>query len=183
MRLHPVDDGLIPLPDERGLRVRDRGGNNLVDVTDPKTGFCVGVRSNLTTRDGVSVFPASPVSGGSPSVGSDTRFDPEHEVYYDLIRSSDTDPVGLVVRTVADGDAPLRTTRVRVVTSGKSVSHEIAAKSTAPVRKNVSARKQNDEAVRAILSAHGYTGKITPVVRKLALELLAYEKHISGLVE
>jgi len=176
MRLHPAKDGLIPMPDERGLSVRDRGGNRLVDVYDPTTGFCVGVTSPLSTT-GMSVFTPKPPSSGH---GPDVRFDTESNRYYELIRESNSDPIGIVVRLDTDGDTPLPCARVRVIQAKPSASRKSERNSTAPVQKKPSVRKQNDEAVRAVLSAHGYKGPITPQIRKVCLELIAMERHVSG---
>lgn len=179
MKLHPAKDGLLPLPDERGLTVRDKGGNRLVDVVSPQTGFCTGVRSPLTTT-GKSVLPATPVGAGSAGPGMDVRFDQTQEVYYDLVRSEASEPIGIVVRTCADGDAPLRTTRVKVVQAGVPVPPEMQADCTAPVRKSDSARKANTDAVTALVRSMGYKGKITKEIRTAALEMIAMEKACRG---
>lgn len=177
MRLHPVKDGLIPDPYERGLTRRDRAGNALIDTIDPSTGFCVGVRSPLTFPDGMSVItPKSPAGG----TGTDTRFDAETARYYDLVRKSDSDPVGLVVRLESDGDGTLPCTRVRVVEASASSTRESERNSSAPVRKSDSARKSNDVAVKAVLDAMGYKGKMTQQLRTVVLEMIAMEKSVSG---
>lgn len=176
MRLHPAKDGLIPHPDERGLSVRDRGGNRLIDLHDPTSGFCVGVTSPLTST-GMSVLTPKPASGGK---GPDVRFDAESERYYELIRSRDSDPIGIVVRLDTDGDALLPTTRVRVVQATPSKDRKSERNSTAPVRKAPSVRKQNDDAVKAVLAGMGYTGPITPQIRKATLEMIAMEKSIQS---
>jgi hypothetical protein len=177
MRLHPVKDGLIPLPAERGLNVRDRGGNKLVDTIDPKTGFCTGVSSPLTLPEG-HVLTAKPPSGGS---GQDVRFDSESARYYDLIRESGSDPIGLVIRTVADGDELLPCTRIRVVEAAASKSRTSERNSTAPVRnggRGVSVRTENDLAVKSVLAGMGYKGPITREIRIACLEMIAIEKAV-----
>lgn len=176
MRLHPAKDGLIPFPDERTLIRRDKGGNRLRDRVDPQTGFCTGVTSPLLSN-GVHVLPYKRPTGAS---GPDVRFDSKSARYYDLIRESDSDPIGLVVRLTTDGDASLPCTRVRIVKGEKSESGASERNSSAPVRKPVSARKANDEAVRAVLAAMGYKGPIDSKMRKAALELIAYEKTCTG---
>lgn len=176
MRLHPAKDGLVPLPHERGMTKRDRGGNKLVDVVSPETGFCVGVRSPLTP-DGMSVRLAKSVSGGK---GIDTRYDPESELYYDLVRSSGTDPIGLVVRTVEMKDDSLPCTRVAIYRNGMPVPPEKVQDCTAPVRRALSTRKENDAAVKAVLRAMDYHGPITREIRKAALEMIQMEKELQS---
>lgn len=172
MRLHPVKDGLIPQPHERGMTKRDRAGNRLIDVVDPRTGFCVGVRSPLTVRGPVTM--ASPMSGGN---GPDVRFDPSSHRYYELVRDAVTDPIGFVVRLVTDGDNFLPCSRVRIIRSTTAPSAESGRKSTAPVRKPLSVREQNDLAAKSVLSAMGYTGPFTPEVRNAALAMIEIEKN------
>lgn len=99
-RLRP-DEGLVMQPDERTLRYRDRSGQKLRDVVDPKTGFCVGVTSPMES-DGIAVRAAKPTSGGGqplPELDSATGrwFVGEDR---------------LVVRTTLDGDRPLTRTRL-----------------------------------------------------------------------
>jgi hypothetical protein len=169
VRLHPVKDGLIPEPHERGLTVRDRGGNRLVDLISPDTGFCTGVTSPLT-MSGESVFPGTPTSGGRAANQPDVLFSPEERVYYEPLQTPTGGRVGIVVRTCADSDGPLRTSRIRIMTDEKSVS---------PGKKR-SVRKENDSAARAILSAMGWTGPLTPEWREMALRLLAREKALQA---
>lgn len=176
MRLHPVEDGLIPEPDERGMTRRDSGGNKLVDVHDGN-GFVTGVRSNLTIPSGSSVIMPTPVSGAKSAATPDVRFDAERQVYYDLIRSKDTDPVGLVVRTTADGDNPLKVTQIRIIEVVPTQSRVAERNSSAPVRPAVSVRSENDAAVKAVLDGIGYKGAITPQIRKAALEMIAIERN------
>lgn len=171
MRLHPVKDGLIPMPDERGMTVRDKGGNKLIDVNNPKTGYCVGVTSPLSISG--RVVQASPITGGS---GPDVRFDTESARFYELVRDVPNAPIGFVVRLTTDGDESLPCTRVRVIQGTSPLSAESAAKSTSPVRKALSVREANDEAAHAVLSAMGYEGEITPQVRDAALAMIEIEK-------
>lgn len=149
--------------------------------------------------DGMSVSRLKPVSGGC---GKDVRLDPETGLYYDLIRSSESDPVGVVVRTESDGDNPLRCTRVTVIQSTKRLSGKSAENCSAPVHKSVSRRKQNDQAIRAVLvtlsrdldfweiclkagvSAYEIEDlaitPITPKIRKLVIGLIESERAKSG---
>lgn len=99
-RLRP-DEGLVMQPDERTLRYRDRSGQKLRDVVDPKTGFCTGVTSPMES-DGIAVRAAKPTSGGGtplPELDSATG-----RWYVGEDR--------LVVRTTLDGDRPLTRTRL-----------------------------------------------------------------------
>lgn len=176
MRLHRIEDGLVRLPEERTLRTHDIGGNPLRDVVDRETGFCTGVTSNLTIPDGTSVMQPTPVSGAKSASTPDVRFDPTREVYYELVRNKASDPFGLVVRTTDDQDGALPVTRVRVVTAKDGKSGE---KSDLPFTP-ISTRKANNDAVKAILAGMGYTGKVTPEIRKAALEMIAIEKSLNG---
>lgn len=181
MRLHPVKDGLIPMPDERGMTRRDSGGNKLVDVVSPDTGFCVGVRSALSITG--RVVEAATIAGGSAKSGEDVRFDPESARHYELVRDAATDPIGFVVRLTTDGDSSLPCTRVRIIQDTKPLSGRSARKSTAPVRKPQSVQEQNDAAALAVLSAMGYSGEITREIRDAALAMIELEKNtISRLV-
>lgn len=171
MRLHPVKDGLIPMPDERGVTVRDKGGNKLIDVINPLTGYCVGVTSPLSIKG--RIVPASPITGGS---GPDVRFDAESARYYELVRDRATAPIGFVVRLTTDGDDSLPCTRVRIIQGASPLSKQNAAVSTSPVRKALSVREVNDAAAQAVLSAMGYDGEITPQIRDAALAMIEIEK-------
>lgn len=176
MRLHLVDDGLLRSPEERTLTTHDRGGNRLRDVTDPNTGMCTGVTSPLTIPDGTRVINPTPVSGAKSASTPDVRFDPDNTVYYELHRSKDSDPFGMVLRTTSDPDGPLPITRVRVVSADVP---KTGGKSGLPFTPT-STRKENNDAVKAVLAGMGYTGPITPEIRKATLEMIAIEKSTNG---
>lgn len=176
MRLHVIDDGLIRLPEERGITTRDVGGNRLRDVTSRDTGMCTGVTSNLTIPPGSGVIEPTPVSGAKSASTPDVRYDPETTRYYELVRTSDSDPFGLVCRTTEDSDGPLPVTRVRIVSADVPQTGEKSGLPFTPI----STRKANNEAVRAMLSGMGYNGPVTPVMRKAALEMIAIERNVSG---
>lgn len=181
MRLHPVKDGLIPMPDERGMTRRDSGGNKLIDIVSPDTGFCVGVRSPLSIAG--RVVEADRIAGGSAKSGEDVRFDAKSARYYELVRDAATAPIGFVVRLTTDGDESLPCSRVRIIQATRSIPAGSARKSTAPVRKKLSVREENDAAALAVLSAMGYDGEITPQIRDAALAMIELEKNtISRLV-
>src|SRR5882757_9959711 len=113
MRLHPVEDGLIPLPDERGMRKFDRSGNRLRDINDPQTGFCITARSPLDSDS--SVITPSPVNGAETATTKQYR--QYNGRYVDVSELHTDDPdveYGLVVRLTTDGDDPLPITRVRI---------------------------------------------------------------------
>ena len=170
MRLHPAKDGLIPEPSERGLTIRDSGGNRLSDVVSPLTGFCTGVTSPMTIRPGQSVIDHKAPSGGKAPSGSDVLFSTKERVYYEPLQVPNGGRVGIVVRTCDDSDGPLPSSRITIMTD----------ESTSVPGKRRSVRKENDEAARAILSAMGYNGPMTPIWRKMALDLLAREKALQA---
>ena len=171
MRLHPVKDGLIPLPHERGMTVRDKGGNRLVDVVDPETGYCVGTRSPLSVKG--KVMKAAPIQGGS---GEDVRFDPDSSRFYELVRKTASDPIGFVVRLTTDKDETLPCTRVRVIQAVTPLKSRNGRRATTPMQKKLSVREENDAAALAVLTAMGYEGEITPQIRDAALAMIELEK-------
>lgn len=176
MRLHLVDDGLLRSPEERTLTTHDVGGNRLRDIISRDTGMCTGVTSNLTIPAGTGVINPTPVSGASSASTPDVRYDPKTTKFYELVRTSNTDPFGLVCRTTEDADGPLPVTRVRIVSADIPGNGEKSDVDVTPV----STRKQNNEAVKAVLSGMGYEGPITPVIRKAVLEMIAIEKSTNG---
>jgi hypothetical protein len=159
------------MPDERGMTVRDKGGNRLVDVVDPQTGYCVGTRSPLSIKG--RVVPAAPIGGGS---GPDVRFDTDSARFYELVRKAPSDPIGFVVRLTTDGDNSLPCTRVRVIQATTSISVRNGRTSTAPYQKPRSVREENDAAAEAVLHAMGFEGEITPLIRDAALAMIELEK-------
>jgi hypothetical protein len=185
MRLHPVEDGLIPLPDERGLRTRDKSGNRLIDVVDPKSGFCVGVRSPLDCG-GQHVINPTPTSGATSAQYKPYRKIDGHYVDMSTVSELATDDpsvhYGLVVRLTTDGDDPLQKTRVRIITVEESNKSLSGKKSGKPAKSGSSGsvRKENDKAVREILDAIGWSQPVTPEIRRRVLSMLAIEKSVSG---
>jgi len=138
--------------------------------------MCTGVTSPLTIPDGTRVITPTPVSGARSASTPDVRFDPDQHLYYDLVRTKDSDPFGLVVRTCDDPDGPLPITRIRVVSADVP---ETGGKSGLPFTP-VSTRKENNAAVRAVLKGMGYSGPITTAIRHAALEMIAIEKSANG---
>jgi len=185
-----IRDGLMPMPDERGMKKVDRGGNRLVDVVNPETGYCVGVRSPLTVKDGVHVIDYVPPKGAP---APDVRLVPSCPVSARPAVWAEFAPgakVGKVVRLTTDEDESLPVSRVSKpapVRAGKSGKSGMSSKSVEPdlrtdeekatdARNRENARIENDRAVRAVLAAMGYTGKITPTIRKTALEMIRMER-------
>ena len=73
IRVHPIKDGgLNPNAHQENILRRDRNGAKLVDVVDPETGFCTGVRSNLVSAPNYAAGQEKPtrpaVSGGKSGV-------------------------------------------------------------------------------------------------------------------
>jgi hypothetical protein len=170
VRLHPVEDGVVRNPDERGMTVRDSGGNRLIDVHNPLTGFCTGVTSPMTVRPGQSVIDHKAPNGGKAPSGADVLFSPKERVYYEPLQVPNGGRVGIVVRTCADADGPLPVSRIRIMTD----------ESTSVPGKKRSVRKENDAAARAILAGMGWKGELTKEWREMALRLLAREKALQA---
>lgn len=89
-----------------------------------------------------------------------------------LIRDDPNAPIGLVVRMTTDGDDPLPVGRVRVYMTDAPIYDADGA----IVRKKRSKRAENDSAVRAVMSAFGYTGPMTKEMRATCLFYLELEK-------
>lgn len=101
-RLHPIRDGVAPMGEQLfWLRTRDTSGQKLADITHPRTGMCVGVRSPLECEpNNVVGGPQMPGVSGSHNVETRraaVQYVPEHKVYVD-------EETGLVIRTTAMGD-------------------------------------------------------------------------------
>lgn len=91
VRLHPVNDGTLLHPHERGVTKRDFMGNKLRDVINPITGFCTHVVSPVLggkINQGVS---------GSPTVETERANVTKHNGAY-------FDSEGRHVRTTDMGD-------------------------------------------------------------------------------
>lgn len=101
-RLHPVDDGLIDPDRHRAMiRRRDSFGAKLIDVVDPTTGFCRGVRSNAMDTPNNHGYIKPGVSGSHNSATRQVVVDQVAPGIY-------TDPrTGHVIRTCEMGDAPI----------------------------------------------------------------------------
>jgi hypothetical protein len=105
VRLHPVRDGLIPLVREVArVRERDSGGNVYTEVTNPSTGFCMGVTSPLTIEGGPVLIPQPVVPEHNPvrDAGLLPQRDQRTGTWY-----LGTGTNRRVIRTVADGDKVL----------------------------------------------------------------------------
>lgn len=132
VRLHPVKDGVMLMPWERGIQTRDQVGNKLRDVIHPVTGFCIGV--------------VSPILGGEVNKG--TSGSPTVEVCRGMVTRDSAglyhDQDGRVIRTEAMGDCPLptskqnrnRSTGTQTRSAGRS-GRSSAASGRAPDMRNV----------------------------------------------
>jgi hypothetical protein len=175
IRLRP-DEGLVPHPDERGLRTRDRSGQKLQDIIDPTTGFCTGVRGPMES-DGTTVRMAAPTSGGGTPL---PERDPDTGLWW----------VGndrLVIRTTDTPHGPL--VRTRIIKAGTPdfdpdmPTHQKISKTPKPrVQKSVQPAGQDrpkrgprytDREIRDYLKTKfGYTGPLTRVIRTAAISAL-----------
>lgn len=97
IRLHPIKDGSAPIGENlMWIRTRDRSGNKLRDVVDPRSGLCVGVTSPLE----------GPVSGKG-TAGSHTTETRRAAVEKVTVRSHKVyvdEETGFVQRTLDMGD-------------------------------------------------------------------------------
>jgi hypothetical protein len=194
LRLGP-EDGVRRHPDERGVTLRDRGGNKLIDVVNPHTGFCVGVRSPMSS-DGEIVRPARtvvPKKGRYSEMGDSgvpekiTRAD--KTVYVDF--------EGRVVRTCEMDDEALPVAYVNV-----RAAKEAAREEKRVAREQERAARQEQKLLRAaqgcvetrsrvsapraprvtrqqcldFIRSKGYSGVVTEEMVKLARECLKANK-------
>lgn len=166
-----IDEGLTPHPDERRLRLRDRSGQKLKDVIDPRTGFCTGVTGPMEP-DGTCIRDAKPTSGAGTPLPT---HDPITGAWW----------VGadrLVVRTTTTPDGPLHRTRVvKASTLNKNGHTPDEQKRT---KKPVTARQQaslasrkgpryTDTEIRVWVAEHtGYKGKLTRAIRTSAISCM-----------
>lgn len=105
IRLHPIRDGVIPTcADPNRVKHLDRGGNTLTDITDPSTGFCMGVTSPLTIEGGpvLESTPVVPVHNPKRDYGLVPQYDSTTGVWWQGTGSNRR-----VIRTVSDGDKRL----------------------------------------------------------------------------
>jgi hypothetical protein len=163
-------EGKVPDPSGRGMTRTDRGGNRLIDVVHPETGYCVGVRSPLTFKAGERVIPHKSPSGGA---GSDVRFAGNREVWVELTEEARKSGQAKVVRLTTDGDGILPVTRVRVDEVG--TPDEITKAQI--VRNQTDARNEREAAILAVLSGMGYDGPITRSVRSAVWSMIQAERN------
>jgi hypothetical protein len=106
-RLGP-DDGVIDFDRARSSIIRrDSFGGKLIDVIDPKTGFCTGVRSNGFSRPVNDLTVKDGVSGGHNSMTRQVVLDRDRSGRY-------LDADGRVIRTVDMADSPIPCSAGRV---------------------------------------------------------------------
>lgn len=111
VRLHPLKDGVARMGEElTWLRTRDKSGQKLRDIVDPRTGYCVSVTSPLE----------GPVSGKGTS-GSHNAQTKRAAVEVTEARGHKlyVDEDGFVCRTLDHEDGPLPVSFVRPVTPPK----------------------------------------------------------------
>jgi hypothetical protein len=195
LRLGP-EDGVRRHPDERGVTLRDRGGNKLVDVVNPHTGFCVGVRSPMSP-EGASVRQARtvvPKKGryselGDPGIPEKlTRTD--KTVYVDfegrVVRTCDMDdealPVAYVNVRAAKEEArnekriarELERTERQQQKLSRAAQGCVETRTTAPKAPRVPrvTRRQCLD----FIQSKGYAGAVTEEMVKLARECLKAKK-------
>lgn len=114
VRLRP-SDGIIPYGENLyHIRRRDIAGNRLVDVTDPMSGFCIGVTSALESRPNNDLTVRPGVSGAHNTAtrnGSAVRVEsPKGRVYHEPWEDGIVQ--ARVFRTTDMGDALLPVARV-----------------------------------------------------------------------
>lgn len=177
-------DGLYPDVTERGLIHRDRSGQKLRDVVDPRSGFCTGVSSPMHNSGEASVRPADGTSGGGEALP--TR-DPDTGLWW----------VGndrLVVRTTQTPDGPLRTTRIvkaeDLDEAGATPDERKAAvkaaraasrKPDSPRREANRGNRPSDREIREYLKNFtGYTGPITRQIRQAAIAVIVKQRTVAA---
>lgn len=177
-------DGLYPDVTERGLVHRDRSGQKLRDVVDPRTGFCTGVSSPMHNTDEASVRPADPTSGGGEALPEYDRHTGRWWVGRDR----------LVVRTTTTPDGPLRRTRIvkaeDLDEAGATPDERKAAVKAARAasRKPDSARRtankgnrpSDKEIAQYLRDFTGYTGPITSKIRQAAIAVIIKQRTVAA---
>jgi hypothetical protein len=110
IKLNPLTDGGInPTRDQEQLRVRDMGGNKLVDIIDRATGFCVGTRSVLESG---ANWPAGQDKPTRPAVSGQPTGQLRNLPAKTLVASSGErvylDEAGRRIRTTDMHEEPIR---------------------------------------------------------------------------
>lgn len=170
VRLHPVKDGVMLMPWERGIQTRDQVGNKLRDVINPRTGFCMGV--------------VSPILGGQVNQG--TSCSATVEVSRGMVERDNAglyhDQDGRVIRTEAMGDCPLptskrnrdRSTGTQTQSAGRSGRSSAASTRTPDMRNVPGGTGRNGSITKADVHAFikamskGRPVQVTPQVYALA---------------
>jgi hypothetical protein len=174
------------------LRRRDLGGNKLVDVVNPMTGFCVGVRSPLESAPNNT--PASPRPGISVSqdeVDNYPRYDTDKGVWF----------VGrdrLVQRMIDTPDGPLKVARVVKPAVAEKLDNRAAAaskvkrapKGGAAPKRAASTRTSSSnggasgngptraEIAAYVKSKYGFTGKLSPQIMRAARVAIEHARQV-----
>lgn len=168
-----LDEGLTPQPDERRLRERDRSGQKLRDVINPKTGFCVGVTGPMES-DGHTVRAAKPTSGAGPALPEYDAATGRWFVGEDrlVIRTTDT-PEGPMSRTriikrddEAYDSAP---THEKIKKSPKIRSNQ-AVRPAGDDKRRTRGPRYTDAQIKDFLREYlGWTGPLTREIRTAAI--------------
>lgn len=166
--LHPFDDGVVDTTPNARLRTHDSGGNRLVDITDPVTGMCIGVRSPMTCNQKV-IEQKNGTSQPTKYIRDIQEVDGLYVDMSDVVeiaQSGGNVRVGLVVRTCADGDDPLPISRVVVESPG------MTRKAAAEAKR----RKREEWEVKTVLSHMGWIGPVPAELHESTLAMIKAKK-------
>lgn len=154
-----IDEGLIPHPSERGLRLRDRSGQRLRDVIDPSTGFCLGVSGPMES-DGTRTRMANPISGTGEAL---PIRDPRNGAWYAANGSH-------AVRTTVDPEGPLsRSPRQKIDASAKDDRPIRSRKPDSARRQHHRTNRITDVEIAAYLkTTFGFVPPLTSRIREAA---------------
>jgi len=187
-----IDEGLVPSPDERTLRHRDRSGQKLRDVINPKTGFCTGVTGPMES-DGTTVRAAKEISASGTPL-------PEYDTVTGVWWMVGPDgPTGdaLVIRTTTTPDGPLR--RTRIVKKDEIASGTDPRTGEKSSKKRDSERRKHHQANRAqradkpkparitdieisayLLGKYGFVPNLTPRIRQATRAAMVHEATVKA---
>lgn len=172
------------------LRRRDLGGNKLIDVVNPMTGFCVGTRSPLESApNNTPGKPRPGISASQDEVDNYPRYDAVKGVWF----------VGrdrLVQRLIDTPDGPLQVARVVKPAVATKLDNRAAAaskvkrapKGGAAPKRQPTTRTSNGgansngptraEIAAYVKSKYGFTGKLTPQIMKAARVAIEHARQV-----
>lgn len=170
------------------LRRRDLGGNKLIDVVNPQTGFCVGTRSPLeSAANNTPQHPKPGVSASQDEVDNYPRYDAATGHWF---AGRDR----LVQRMIDTPDGPLQVARVVKPAVAAKLDNRAAAASkikrapkggTAPKRaaSGSGSGSSSNGPTRAEIAAYvkakyGFTGKLTPQITKAARVAIEHDRQV-----